>query len=111
MKCPVCEKGKLTVKEVDVVKHGIFVGHFKAEVCSACGEQIFSSPEATKIEAKMKELGLFGPEPSTVYKVGGNLAISIRKRVAQIVGATKDSKPIIIPQAKERRLIIEFPTR
>jgi YgiT-type zinc finger domain-containing protein len=40
-KCPMCWKGVLERKEVDVTRHGLFAGHFRALVCSKCGEQIF----------------------------------------------------------------------
>jgi YgiT-type zinc finger domain-containing protein len=108
MMCPICEKGKISRKVVDVVKHGIFVGHFKAEACNRCGEEIFDSKEAARIEQKMKELGLFGAEKTTIYKVGGNLAISLKAGIVKALGISKDSKPIIITQAKEKRLIVEL---
>jgi YgiT-type zinc finger domain-containing protein len=108
MMCPICEKGKLKKETVDVVRHGIFVGHFKAEVCNTCGEQIFDSREAGRIESKMKELGLFGAEKAAVYKIGGNFAISLKASIAKALGITKNSKPIIIAQEKEKRLIVEL---
>ncbi|MBS3067294.1 hypothetical protein J4450_01210 [Candidatus Micrarchaeota archaeon] len=108
MVCPICEKGKITKKIVDVVRHGIFVGHFKAEICNACDEQIFNSKEAARIESKMKELGLFGSEKATIYKIGGNLAIALKSSVAKALGISSSSKPVIITQAKEKRLIVEL---
>ena len=108
MICPICEKGRMNEKTVDVVRHGIFVGHFQAEVCSHCHEQIFDSKEASKIESRMKEIGLFGADKATVYKVGGNFAISLKATVAKALGITKSSKPTIITQLKERRLIVEW---
>ncbi len=105
---PICEKGKISKKTVDVIRHGIFVGHFKAEVCNSCGEEIFDSKEASGIEAKMKELGLFGAERASIYRIGGNFAISLKASVAKVLGVSKSSKPIIITQAKQKRLIVEL---
>lgn len=108
MVCPICEKGKISKKTVDVVRHGIFVGHFKAEVCNNCAEEIFDSKEAARIEMTMKELGLFGAEKAALYKIGGNIAISIKASIAKALGISKSSKPTIIAQVKEKRLIVEL---
>ena len=108
MKCPICENGKMSKKTVDVSRHGIFVGHFTADVCSNCKEEIFDSAEAKMIEAKMKELGIFGSEKATLYKIGGNIAISLNAAVVKSLGITKASKPTMITQVNEKRLIVEF---
>lgn len=108
MMCPICEKGKIARKTVDVVRHGIFVGHFKANVCNSCSEEIFDSKEAKKIETAMKALGLFGAEKATVYQIGGNFAIALKASIAKALGITKSSRPLIIAQAKEKRLIVEL---
>lgn len=103
-----CEKGKMTKQIVDTIRYGIFIGHFKAETCSNCNEQIFGSKEAKKIEQRMLELGLFGREKAAIYKIGGNLAIGLKANLVKALGLTKNSKPIIITQAKEKRFIVEF---
>ena len=108
MMCPICEKGKITRKVVDAVRHGIFIGHFKADVCNSCNEQIFDSKEAAKIEMRTKELGLFSAEKTSVYKIGGNLAISLKASIAKALGISKSSKPLIITQAREKRIIVEL---
>ncbi len=107
MKCPMCEKGKLQRKTIDVVRHGLFVGHFKAEVCNSCGEEIMNSSEALKVEKKFKELGLWGMQASTVYKVGGNLALGLKKALVDSLGLTKGSEVRIIPQISQKRFIVE----
>jgi len=108
MLCPVCEKGKISKKIIDVIRHGIFIGHFKAELCNHCNEQIFDSKEALKIEAKMKQLGLFGAEKASVYKIGGNLVISLKANITKALGISTSSKPMVIAQVKEKRLIVEL---
>ena len=108
MKCPICEKGRTTRKRVPVDRLGIFVGEFGANVCGKCGKQIFDCKEAESIEAETKKLGLWGAEESKVYKLGGNLAISIRKKIVDLLGITKDSKVMLVPYARERRIIVEI---
>ena len=107
MKCPTCEKGNLKKQTIEVVKHGLFVGRFKAEVCNVCEEQIFDAGEATKIEKKFKELGLWGVQTSTIYQVGGNLAIGIKKVLADSLGLTKGKTVRVIPQISQKRFIVE----
>ena len=109
MKCPICEKGVLKRQKIDVEKYGTIVGAFTAEVCSACGEQIFDSKEAGKIETRIKELGLWGlPVQSRIYRVGGNFVVSIKKKVADSLGISKPMEVVLIPQAKKKRFIVEI---
>ncbi len=107
MKCPICEKGKLERKTIDVVKHSVFVGHFQADVCGHCGEEIMDESEGRKLEKRFKELGLWGKQESTVYKVGGNLALGIKKSLAESLGLTKGAVVRIFPQISEKRFIVE----
>ncbi|MFH0713435.1 MAG: YgiT-type zinc finger protein [Candidatus Micrarchaeota archaeon] len=107
MKCPICEKGSLSKKTVDGLRHGLFIGHFKALVCGSCGEQIFDEAEGRKIEKKIKEMGLWGRQESTIYKVGGNLALGIKKALADSLGLTKGKKVRVIPQISQKRFIVE----
>ncbi|MBI5036537.1 YgiT-type zinc finger protein [Candidatus Micrarchaeota archaeon] len=110
MKCPLCDGGNLKRRKVEVEKYGTPVGLFAAEVCSGCGEQIFSSKEAAKIEAAIKKLGLWGvPVPSRVYKVGGNFVISLKKKVAESLGITSPREVILVPQVNRNRLVVEVP--
>lgn len=108
MKCPMCNKGKMTVKTVDGLRHGIFLGHFKAHVCNLCKEEIYDASEAGKIEKRIKELGLWGRQESTVYKVGGNLALGIKKALANALKLSKGETARVFPQIRERRIIVEF---
>lgn len=107
MKCPMCEKGSMTKKTVDGLRYGLFIGHFKAEVCNSCGEQIFDEVEGRKIEKRIKEMGLWGKHESTIYKVGGNLAIGIKKALADSLGLTKGKTVRVIPQISQKRFIVE----
>lgn len=106
MICPICGKGKLRKETVRVEKFDILIGVFEAEVCQACGEQIFDSKESAKIEKRIKELGLWGvPVESKIYKVGGNFVVSIKKTVAQALGITKPGSVRLIPQGRNKLLV------
>lgn len=107
MKCPMCEKGSMAKKTVDGVRHGLFLGHFKAWVCSSCSEQIYDESEGRKIEKRIKEMGLWGKQEATVYQVGGNLALGIKKSLAQMLGLSKGTEVRIFPQVSEKRFIVE----
>ena len=109
MECPICSKGVLKKQKAVVEKYGSMVGTFTADVCSACGEQIFDSKEAARIEQKIKELDLWGlPVPSKIHKVGGNFMVTIKKKVADSLGITKPTDVTLIPQAKHKRFVVEI---
>ena len=103
-----CEKGMMRRLEVPVERLGVFVGIYPALVCGKCGEEIMDSPEVGKVEQKIRELGLWGSEPATVYKLGGNFAISVRKKVADLLKITKKSHVTVTPYVKARRIIVEI---
>ena len=108
MRCPICDKGSLKKKKVVVEKYGTVIGVFSADACSSCGEQIFDSKTAERIEDKIKKLGLWGlPVQSRIYKVGGNFVVSIKKKVAQALGINKPTEVLLIPQPKHKRFVVE----
>ena len=108
MKCPICGKGKMHKMDVPVERLGVFVGIYRARVCDKCGEEVMDSPEVAQVESKIKELGLWGSEPASVYQIGGNVAISVRRKVAKLLNITKKSHVSVIPYVQQRRLIIEI---
>lgn len=97
----------MSKKVVDGVRHGLFLGHFKALVCNSCNEQIYDEVEGRKIEKRIKEMGLWGKQEATVYQVGGNLALGIKKSLAQMLGLSKGTTVKIFPQVSEKRFIVE----
>ncbi len=107
MKCFACGKGKLVKQTVQFTRHGLFVGNFNAEVCNKCGEKLFDEREAEKVENKLMEMGLWGMQKSTIYKVGGNLALGIKKALAESLGLTKGKIVRVIPQLPQKRFIVE----
>ncbi|MBI2141243.1 AbrB/MazE/SpoVT family DNA-binding domain-containing protein [Candidatus Woesearchaeota archaeon] len=87
----------------DYKEVGTHLGRFKAEVCTKCGEIFFDSETAAKIQARSKELGLFGlAKRAKVAEVGNSIAIRVPKRLAEFVGLKKGQEVLITPEEKNR---------
>ncbi len=108
MKCIICDKGTLEEKMIDYKEFGVSLGRFKGSSCNNCGEIFFDSETARKIQAKSKEMGLFGLSKRTkVAKVGNSLAIRIPKEIAEFVKLKKEKEVRIFPKSANE-LIIDF---
>lgn len=100
MKCLFCNSAT-GAKLVDYAEMGVSLGKFKAQVCIKCGEVFFDSETAGKIQAKSKELGLFGlAKRIKVAEVGNSIAIRVPKRLAEFVGLKKGQEVLIRPREK-----------
>src|SRR3989338_2456746 len=102
MKCVFCNAA--TEEKMTVYKEmGTNLGRFKAEVCTKCGEIFFDSETVAKIQARSKELGLFGlARKAKVAEVGNSIAIRVPKRLAEFVGLKKGQEVLITPEEKNR---------
>ncbi|MBI3050989.1 hypothetical protein HYY74_00870 [Candidatus Woesearchaeota archaeon] len=58
-KCDECG-GKLKLEDVDFSLFGTSLGRFPAEVCTKCGEKVFSEEVSDRIDSVAKERGLWG---------------------------------------------------
>ena len=106
MKCAMCGKGNLKEKMVDYKEFGVSLGKYKADVCAKCGEVFFDSETARKIQAKSRELGLFGLTKKTkVAKVGNSLAIRIPKEIADFLKLKKEEEVRIAPKSTHELVI------
>ena len=106
IKCEECG-GKIIHKKVDFSMYGISLGKFPAEVCTKCGEEVFSEEVSDEIEKKTKEKGLYGLEARTRIGVAGNcLDIRIGKNVAKFLELKKGKEVTTYPENKNR-LIVE----
>ena len=106
MKCPICNKGNLEPKQIKEYMFGVYLGEFKAEVCSNCGES-FTDQETTKqIEQITKEKGIWGlGVKTTITKSGNSLAVRIPKKVANFLNLKEGEKAYIHPESN--KLVIE----
>src|SRR5438034_11327550 len=58
--CPACGKGELHRGKVREQMFGVDLGEYPAEICDSCGESFVDQKAMRKIEARAKELGLWG---------------------------------------------------
>lgn len=107
MKCVLC--GHRTKRQrVEVVDLGHAVGAFRADVCAQCGERYYSEETMRAIQAKERELGLFGLETTTeIAQYGNSLAIRIKKAVAEFLNLRKGQKVLVHP-VDSKRIQIEI---
>lgn len=98
--------GKTVQKMVEHKEFGIFLGKFKAEVCTQCGETYFDEQTAEKIQLKSKELGLFGlAKKAKVAEIGNSIAIRIPKEIAKFLNLRKGKEVILLPKNKHDLLV------
>ncbi len=107
MKCTNCNKGKYEKRNVPYVFLGENIGSFDALVCNRCEETLFESAASDKIEAAVKQRGLWGLRSrSKVAKVGNALDVRIPKSLADFLSISKGKEVILEPIDKNRLQII-----
>lgn len=76
-KCPLCG-GATTTKSVDITESLsgkiVLIKDIKAEVCSQCGERLYSSSEIKKIETLLQKVKLGTIKPKETKKAEVYLA-------------------------------------
>lgn len=108
MERKVCEEcgGKISRKKLDYIYLGEHIGAFDAEVCSKCGEKVFSEDAFDKIESIVKKRGLWGlAARAKVNKLGNSVAITINKKIADFVNLKKGEEVRVYPEDKHRIII------
>jgi hypothetical protein len=104
-KCDECG-GKLVQRKVDFSMFGVSIGKFPAEVCSKCGEEIFTEEVSEQIDHIAKEKGLWGlAARTTVGKSGDSLDIRINKKIAEFAKLQKGQTVLVHPEGKNRIVI------
>ena len=107
IKCEECG-GKIIHKKVDFRMYGISLGKFQAQVCTKCGEEVFTEEVSDEIEAITKKKGLYGLEARTKIGVAGNcLDVRIGKKLAKFLGLKKGEEVTTYPESKDK-LVIEI---
>lgn len=107
MKCPICEKGELKKRLIDEKMFGISLGRFPADVCD-CGESFVSEETMEKIEAKAKELGIWGlAEKLKVSKSGNSLVVRIPAKLAKFLELNSGKEILLYPEGK-KKLVFEI---
>ena len=105
IKCEECG-GKIIHKKVDFSMYGISLGKFPAEVCTKCGEEVFTEEMSDEIEKITKQKGLYGLEARTKVGVAGNcLDIRIGKKIAKFLSLKRGKEVITYPESKHRLIV------
>lgn len=107
MNCPVCN-GKMKRKKEQYAYNDIVFGRFDADVCTKCREVFFTEKSSDAIDAKAKEIGVWGLERETKISYSGNsLIIRIPKAIASFMGLKKGRGVSVHPEGKTK-LVMEL---
>lgn len=109
MKREQCEecRGKIIKKEVEFKMYGESLGFFPAEVCTKCGEEIFTEETSDNIDEIAKKKGLWGLDAKAkVTQVGSSIALVINKKIAAFLNLKRGEEVYMHPENK-RKVIIE----
>lgn len=106
-KCPACGKGLLKRGAVDEEMFGVKLGRYGAEICNKCGESFMDEKAMKKLEAKAKELGVWGLAKKTKVIMSGNsLAVRIPSEIAKFTHLTKGIELVLHPEGK-KKIVLE----
>lgn len=106
-KCPVCGKGSLKKAQVEESMFGVSLGKFSGEVCDCCGESFLDDMAMRKIEARAKELGIWGLSKSLkVVKSGNSLSLRIPAKLAQFLELSEGKEVVLYPDGK-KKIVVE----
>lgn len=106
-KCPVCGKGLLKKGMVAEEMFGTKLGRYEAEICNKCGESFIDERAMKKLEAKAKEMGVWGLAKKTKVIMSGNsLAVRIPSDIAKFAHLTKGIELVLHPEGK-KKIVIE----
>ncbi len=93
-------------RKVQYKQFGIALGMFEAEVCTKCGETIFSMKEAKRIEVEAKKRGVWGLTAKTKIGISGNsLDVRIDKHIADFLNLRKGTEVTLHPEGKDKLVI------
>ena len=107
-RCPVCGRGILKLKKVREEMFGVDLGEYDAEVCDRCGEVFFTSESVDRIEARAKELGLWGLASKVkIARSGNSLVVRIPSPLARYL-KMKSGQEVIIAPERAHRLVLEL---
>lgn len=107
MNCPMCNS-KMKREKVAYEFAGRNLGDFEADICEKCNETFFTEESSDKIDAKAKELNLWGIGKQTKISYSGNsLIIRIPKSVASFMCLKQGENAIIYPEGK-KKIVVEL---
>jgi YgiT-type zinc finger domain-containing protein len=107
-KCPVCGKGTLKPAMVHEEMFGVELGDYPGEKCSSCGETFLPTESMRTVEARAKELGLWGLASKVkVARSGNSLVVRIPAELARYL-KLKNGQEVMVSPEKDNRLVLEL---
>lgn len=98
-KCPICGSGTLKKGEIEEEMFGISLGRYDAEICDTCGESFVDEATMRMIEAKARELGIWGiAKKIKVVRSGDSLAIRIPLDIAKLFNLHEGKEIFLYPE-------------
>ena len=86
--------------------YSVLLGKFLAQVCTRCGEEVFSEETSDEIERITKEKGLYALEARTKIGVSGNcLDIRVNQKIANFLSLRKGKEVVIYPESKNKLIV------
>lgn len=105
-KCPMCNNGTLKKGKFEEEMFGISLGKYDAEICDKCGEAFFSTEAMEQMEAKAKELGIWGLAKNLkIVKSGNSLSVRIPAKVAKFLNIQEGEKVVLYPEGKKKFVV------
>ncbi|MGP8072663.1 MAG: hypothetical protein ACLPZM_05995 [Thermoplasmata archaeon] len=87
---------------------GVDVGTYNGEVCDNCGESFLGSKAMDALEARAKELGLWGLGTKVkVVRSGNSLVVRIPAPLARYL-KIKSGQDVMVTPDKQKRLVLEL---
>ena len=108
VKCPVCGKGQLHRSKVHEEMFGVDLGEYPAEICDSCGESFVDQDAMKKIEARAKEMGLWGlAKKVSIAKSGNSLVVRIPAELARFLRLKGGEEALVRPDGREK-IVVEL---
>ncbi len=106
--CPVCGKGKLRRGKAREEMFGVDLGEYPAEICDSCGESFVDQDAMRKIEARAKEMGLWGlAKKVSIAKSGNSLVVRIPAELARFLQLKGGEDALVRPEGREK-IVVEL---
>src|SRR5712691_3068110 len=106
--CPVCAKGKLRRGKVREEMVGVDLGEYPADICDSCGESFVDQEAMKKIEARAKEMGLWGlAKKVSIAKSGNSLVVRIPAELARFLKLKGGEDALVRPEGREK-IVVEL---
>ncbi len=87
---------------------GIDLGEYASEICDSCGESFVDQDALRKIEARAKEMGLWGlAKKVSIAKSGNSLVVRIPAELARFLRLRGGEEALIRPEGRGK-IIVEL---